>query len=126
MNLAYAQNVYTQVRVKTSTTPVDLVIMLYDGAIEYIQKAIFYVKAGNIERKIHYISKTIAIIEELLSSLNLEVGGEVAINLQNLYVYMLRELVVANARNDVEKMRHIESLLSEIRSAWKQIRLECV
>lgn len=126
MNIAYAQNAYTQVRVKTSTTPVDLVIMLYDGAIEYLQKAIFFLNNKNIERKIYYISKTMAIIEELLSSLNMEAGGEVAINLRDLYVYMLKELVLANARNDVEKMKHIESLLAEIRSAWKEIRFESV
>jgi flagellar protein FliS len=126
MNLAYAQNAYTQVRVKTSTTPVDLVIMLYDGAIEYLQKAIFYIDSKNIERKIYYISKAMAIIEELLSSLNIEAGGDVAMNLRDLYVYMLKELVLANAKNDIDKIRHIESLLSEIRSAWKQIRYETV
>lgn len=122
MNLAYAQNAYTKVKVKTSTTPLDLVIMLYDGAIEYLQRAIFFLNQNNIEKKIYYISKTIAIIEELLSSLNMEAGGDVAKNLQSLYVYMLKELVIANARNDVEKIRHIEFLLSELRSAWKEIR----
>ena len=75
-----------------------------------------------IEKKIHYISKCIAIIEELLSSLNIELGGDIAKNLQSLYMYMLKELVIANVRNDKEKIRHIEYLLSELRSAWKQIQ----
>jgi flagellar protein FliS len=122
MNLAYARNAYTSVKVKTSITPLDLVILLYDGAIESLQRAVFYLNQNNIEKKIYFISKCMAIIEELLSSLNMEAGGEVANNLQSLYVYMLKELVTANAYNDKEKIRHIEYLLTELRSAWKQIR----
>jgi flagellar protein FliS len=122
MNLAYAKKAYTNVKVKTSTTPLDLVIMLYDGAIESLQRAIFYLNQNIIEKKIHYMSKCMAIIEELLSSLNMEIGGDIAKNLQSLYVYMLKELVTANAYNDKEKIRHIEYLLTELRSAWKQIR----
>lgn len=122
MNLAYAQNAYMKVKVKTSTTPLDLVIMLYDGAIEFLQRAAFYINQNNIEKKVYFISKGIAIIEELLLTLNMDEGGEVAQNLQSLYLYMLKELISANAHNDVEKIRHIEFLLSELRSAWREIR----
>lgn len=122
MNVAYAQNAYTHARVSTSTTALDLVIMLYDGAIEYLHKTAFYMNQGDTERKVYYITKTMAIIEELLSSLDMEEGKEIAQNLQDLYIYMLKELTIANARNDVEKIRHLEGLLKELLSAWKQIR----
>jgi flagellar protein FliS len=122
MNVAYAQNAYTNTKAITSTTPLDLVIMLYDGAIEYLHKTIFYINQGNTERKIYYITKTMAIVEELLSSLNMEEGREIAQGLRDLYIYMLRELTAANARNDIEKIRHLEGLLKELLSAWKQIR----
>lgn len=122
MNAAYAQNAYTHTMVSTSTTPLDLVIMLYDGAVEYLQRTVFYINQGNTERKIYYITKTMAIIEELLSSLNMQDGREIAQDLHDLYIYMLKELTVANARNDIEKIKHLEGLLRELLFAWKQIR----
>ncbi len=122
MNLQYAQRAYTNTMVKTSASPVDLIIMLYDGAIEHLNRAVFYINQGEISKKNQSISKVVAIIEELLSSLNMEVGGEIAKNLQALYIYMITEITRANIRNDIEKIRHIEFLLKEIRSAWRQIR----
>lgn len=122
MNLQYAQNAYTRARVNTSTTPLDLIIMLYDGVIEHLGKAAFFMSQRNISQKTYHISKSISIIEELLSSLNIKKGGDIALNLQSLYIYILRELTVANSSNDVDKIKHIEQLLNELRSAWRQIR----
>lgn len=122
MTLTYAQNAYTKTRVNTSAAPIDLVIMLYDGAIEYLQKSVYYIKEGDIQRKIEHLSRARAIIEELLSSLNKDIGGEVAENLESLYLYMLIELAKANARNDIAKIREVENLLIELRSAWRAIR----
>ena len=121
-NAMYAQNAYLDTMVTTSTTPLDLVILLYDGAIGRLNKAIFSLNEGKKGQKAQNIAKTTAIIEELLATLNLEAGGEIAANLQDIYLYMLKELTVANLKNDVEKMRHVEYLLRDLRDAWKQIK----
>jgi len=120
-NTAYALNAYTQSKTAVAS-PVDLVIMLYDGAIDYLDKAATAVNMKETKEKIKYIDKTVAIIDELLKSLNLEAGGEIATNLQDLYIYMMRELTMANLQNDAEKIKHVESLLRELVSAWRQIR----
>lgn len=122
MNLQYAQKAYTNTMVKTSASPVDLVVMLYDGAIEYLNKAVFYINQRETIKKNESISRVIAIIEELLATLNMEAGGDIARNLYDLYVYMIVEITRANIKNDIEKIRHVEFLLKEIRSAWRQIR----
>lgn len=122
MTFAYAQNAYTKTKVNTSTTPLDLVIMLYDGAIEYLQKSVYHIKQGSIQGKIENLSRARAIIEELLSSLNKEIGGEIAENLEALYLYMLMELTKANSNNDIAKIEMVEDLLIELRSAWRAIR----
>lgn len=122
MTLTYAQNAYTKTKVNTSAEPLDLVIMLYDGAIEYLQKAGYHINQGSIQGKIENLSRARAIIEELLSSLNTNIGGEVAENLESLYLYMLMELAKANARNDTAKIEEVENLLIELRSAWRSIR----
>ena len=120
-NTAYALNAYTQSKTAVAS-PVDLVIMLYDGAIDYLDKAATAVNMKETKEKIKYIDKTVAIIDELLKSLNLEAGGEIATNLQDLYIYMMRELTMANLQNDAEKIKHVESLMRELVSAWRQIR----
>jgi len=122
MNTAYAQNAYTDTMVTTAANPLDLIIQLYDGAITRLSKATFCIKKGDTAQKTQYITRTIAIIEELLASLNMEEGGEVATNLQGLYVYMLQQLTIANANDDIGRIKQIEELLKELRSAWKEIR----
>lgn len=122
INTAYAQNAYTSTMVSTTANPLDLIIQLYDGAISRLNKAAFYMNQGDVSQKVHYISRTMAIIEELLASLDMEAGGEVAENLQGLYIYMLKELTIANATNDADKVKHVEGLLRELASAWRQIR----
>ena len=122
MNTAYAQNAYTDTTVTTTANPLDLIIQLYDGAISRLSKAAFCINQGKMAEKIQFITRTIAIIEELLASLNMEEGGEVAANLQGLYVHMLQELTIANANNDVKKIKQVEVLLKELRGAWKEIR----
>lgn len=122
MTLTYAQNAYTKTKVNTSAAPLDLVIMLYDGAIEYLRKAAYHIDQGSIQGKIENLSRARAIIEELLSSLNADIGGEIAENLESLYLYMLMELAKANARNDTAKIEEVENLLIELRSAWRAIR----
>lgn len=122
VNAAYALNAYTQNRVTTNDNPVDLVIMLYDGAIEFLDKASTGIEMKNLQIKIKYITKALAIVEELEKSLNFEAGGQVAANLANLYCYMMKELVLANLDSDAAKIKHINSLLKELREGWRQVR----
>jgi flagellar protein FliS len=118
----YIKNTYAATMVNNTATPVDLVILLYDGAIERLRKTVFHMNHGDVKRKLQCIHGAMNIIEELLASLNLEAGGKVAENLQALYVYMLKELADGNAKNDVSQIKRVENLLGELRSAWRQVQ----
>ncbi|MFC1887119.1 flagellar export chaperone FliS, partial [Thermodesulfobacteriota bacterium] len=85
MNNGYAT--YNEVNFNTSN-PLKLVVMLYDGAINYLNKAIEYMNAGDIKNKNIYANKARDIIEELNNSLNAEQGQELAQNLRRLYFFM--------------------------------------
>jgi len=122
VNTAYALNSYAQAKVAAVDNPVDLIIMLYDGAIEYINKAATGIKIKNLQIKLKYIRRTLAIITELDRCLNFEAGGEIAINLHNLYNYMMRELVLANIHYDADKLMHISGLLTNLRKGWVEVR----
>lgn len=118
----YTEDFYPHVMVNVSTTPLDLIILLHDGAIESLQRTIFYINKGDESEKIKHISKAIAIIEELLASLDLNEGGIVAFNLQRFYAYMLKELAIANIRDDVRRIRHIQEIIRELKKAWRQVQ----
>lgn len=117
----YAKNAYTNTKVNTAS-PVDLVIMLYDGAIDSLNRTSFCMSRKDYSRKAEYVSRATNIIGELASSLNMEAGKDVARNLRDLYFYMMSTIARANRENDIEKINHVADLLKNIRSAWQQIR----
>ncbi len=122
INTAYALNSYSQAKVAAVDNPMDLIIMLYDGAIDYLNKAATGIKIKNLQIKLKYIKRTLAIITELDRCLNFEAGGQIAINLHDLYNYMMRELVLANIHYDVDRLMHISELLSNLRRGWVEVR----
>ncbi|HET6514371.1 MAG TPA: flagellar export chaperone FliS [Thermodesulfovibrionales bacterium] len=121
VNATNVQSTYNHIIVDTSTTPLDLIIMLYDGAIVYLNKTVSYMNQGRGLQKDRYLSKSMAVIENLLASLNLDAGGQTALSLQDIYLYMLRELTIANTTNDSVKVRNVEGLLKKLRVAWRQL-----
>ncbi|HSW62090.1 MAG TPA: flagellar export chaperone FliS [Dissulfurispiraceae bacterium] len=121
-NAVYARNSYTNAKVMSTTDPLELVIMLYDGAIESLEKAAVAATSQQTALKLRFVDKALAIIDELLNCLNPEVGGEVAENLMNLYLYIMREITLANARNDADAMRRVSSLLRQLREGWVSIK----
>ena len=119
--LRYATNAYANTNVNTAR-PVDLVVMLYDGAIDYLNRTSYHMSQKDFSKKAEYISKAINIIGELAASLNMEEGKDIAKNLQDLYIYMLNTITSANIENNVEKINHVVGLLKNLRSAWQGIR----
>ena len=98
-----------------------LVVMLYDGAIKFLKLAIKEIEAGNTEEKSKYISKALDILFELNAVLDMEAGGEVAMNLRNLYLFMGRHLTEANTKQDTQKIEEVIKLLEELNQSWKAI-----
>jgi len=122
LNLQIARNSYMENVVKNTSNSVELLIMLYDGAIEFINKAKKAILEGNLQEKIDNLERVTRIIEELLASLNKEIGGKIAENLEILYIFCLRELAKANLKNDIASLEVVEKILLELRDAWRQIK----
>ncbi len=102
-------------------TPHRLITMLLEGALEKISAAKGFMQRKEIANKGNYISWAISIIEGLRMSLDSDKGGEIAANLDNLYDYMERRLVEANAKNDEAILDEVTELLTTIKSAWLEI-----
>jgi flagellar protein FliS len=116
---------YRDIGVETavaSASPHQLVLLLFDGAIEAIADARVRMNTGDIPGKGKAIGRASRIIGEgLLPALDMERGGPIAVNLHSLYEYMMKRLLEANLHNRPELLGEVMSLLNELRGAWAQI-----
>ena len=115
------QNAYKKASVNTLDQN-KLIIMLYDGAIKNSNFAVQYMESGEIEKVHDSLIKTKNIVTELLATLNMDQGGEIAKNLKSLYSYMFSQLVEANMEKKSEPVLTVIDLLKELRGAWVQIK----
>src|SRR5205085_10274782 len=97
-------NPYQQYRANAVETasPVELVLMLYKGVLRFTQRGLLAVEQGELESAHESFIRAQEIVLELSQSLDLEQGGDLARNLQALYIYAYRLLVEANFRKAVE------------------------
>ena len=110
-------NQYLETQVNTAS-PEQLLIMLYNGAIRFSSEAESAMADRNVVHQGALISKVISIVNELSATLDHEVGGEVAADLEALYDYMNRELLFANLNDDLERLGRVKEMLTGLRDTW--------
>jgi flagellar protein FliS len=115
-----ARNAYQQVEVNSSSG-LQLVVMLYDGAIRFLGDAKACIENGDLSGKALAIDRTLAIIGELQSTLKLEEGGELAQSLDKLYTYMTERVIEASLKLNIKPVDEVVKLLSILNSAWTEI-----
>lgn len=103
-----------------NATPEQILIMLYDGAIRFCREAQMAMEVGDLIKQADKISRAMAIVTEFSNTLNREVGGDIAENLDALYAFMNRELVRANLEKDPSPVKTVEVLLSDLRETWAE------
>lgn len=115
-----AAQAYFQTKVST-TDQGQLLLLLYDGALNFLQQARVKMLEKDYAAKGILISKVIDIVSELANTLNLEKGGTLAENLNNLYFLCTTRLLQANLKMNVEQLDSVTTILSGLRSAYAQI-----
>ncbi|QEN05702.1 flagellar export chaperone FliS [Thiospirochaeta perfilievii] len=116
-----ALNSYKETKVTTATQS-KLIIMLYDEVIKQITIGVEAVKTKKAKDVSHNaFVKSQDCISELMVSLDLEKGGDIAQNLFSLYNYFNRELLEANTSGKIEKALDVQSMMKELRSSWVSI-----
>jgi flagellar protein FliS len=104
----------------SSQRPVRLVVALYEGALEATRNAARCLERGDIWGRSKAVNKTLAILTELLVSLDYEKGGEISLSLKRLYSYMQTRLLEAHARQAAEPVREVEKLLETLAQGWSE------
>ncbi len=118
---AYKQ--YNRVQIKTANRG-KLVVMLYQGAIRFMKKAMLLLEQKDLEGKGNALIRAQDIILELTYALDqklLDQGDELALNLQRLYLYSYRRLVHANVHMETEPVEEVIGLMENLLVAWEQV-----
>ncbi len=116
-NAARSAEVYRQQQVMTAT-PEALTLMLYNGAIKFINESIEATKKKEYEKANTSCIKAQNIISEFRLTLKMEY--EISKNLLALYNYAYDRLVEGNMNEDITNLEEAKGILSELRDAWNQ------
>ena len=111
---------YKELGIRTAT-PEQLVVLLYEGAMQQIQRAGAFHEQGKLGERGAAISRALAIVGELQHSLDQDAGGEIAGNLHSLYFFVSDRLLEANMTNRVGALGEALGVLKTLHEAWAVI-----
>jgi flagellar protein FliS len=113
-----AHQAYKQNSMSTAS-PGELTLMLYNGCIKFLGKAKKAIQDKNIQEKNLNLQKSQRIIQELMSTLNMDI--EISKSMMQMYEYMNRRLIDANIQNSVDVVNEVEGYVIEFRDTWKEV-----
>ena len=99
--------------------PEKLVLMLYEGAVNFLKRLDDMDYSKNIETKSYNINKAYDILSSLSGSLDMQYK-EISDPLFSLYTYMQKLLVQANMDNDPTKVAQVIKMIAELKDSWQQ------
>lgn len=110
---------YRKAQIETAS-PVQLVLLLYESAIRFCDQALEAMAQKNLSEQNANLLKAEEIIGELIGALNQDAGGELAVNLRRLYLYMLEKLVLANLYDESEGVQQVRDMLRSLHDSWAE------
>ncbi len=118
-------NVYRRIDIETGVSGASshqLITLLFNGALDAMTMGKGALGSGDIGAKCNALAKAVRIVDEgLKAGLNMAEGGELALNLSDLYTYICTQLTLANVRNDAQAIDECHRLLMPVRDAWVSI-----
>lgn len=99
--------------------PHQLVLMLVDGLLDELARAAGHMEAKRLDRKGDSIAKCMDILSGLDTALDVEKGGEMALQLRQLYDFCGRHLFQASLKNDVAGLAVVEQIIANLRDGWQ-------
>lgn len=115
-----AAKAYQRAEVETMTQR-DLLVKLYQGSERFLNLAMAAIANKEIETAHVNCQKAKRIFMELMSTLNMEVGGEIAVRLRDLYLFFIGEIVEANLTKDRERIAKILPVIATLRQGWERV-----
>ena len=114
-----AHNIYAQNNVGIES-PAKLIEMLYEGVLRFNAQAKKAIKDGNIEKKVYWTNRSIAIITELIATLDMKQKGDIALYLSGLYDYQIQLIARASLENSIENIDESSNVFKVLLEAWRE------
>ncbi|MEW6534097.1 MAG: flagellar export chaperone FliS [Candidatus Auribacterota bacterium] len=115
-----ASKQYLRMKVE-SASPVGLVVILYDGGIKFIRKALDELEHKRYMGFSDNLVKAQNIVRELRDSLDMNIT-EIAPQLRSLYVYMLKRLIESSIAKKPEPAQEVLNMMESLREAWDKVK----
>ena len=113
-----AHSIYAQNNIGIES-PTKLIEMLYEGVLRFNAQAKKAIKDGDIEKRVYWINRSIAVVMELTNILD-KSQGDVAAYLEGLYKYEVQLLTLANMKNDVARLDEVSQVFKGLLEAWRE------
>ena len=110
---------YQKTTVETASNE-KILIMLYDGAIQFLNKAKIALNEKNWEQSHNNLMGAQKIIEEFINTIDKEPNPELAQNLISLYEYFITRLIQANMKHEIAPIDEVLKFLKELKSTWEE------
>jgi len=115
-NLAYSAYSQNNLSIESSE---KLIKMLYEGILKFTSQAKKSIELKDIEKRVYWINRSVAIFTELLNSLNYN-GGNIAHYLSGLYTHQIKLLSEANLQNDTKKLDEVINVTKSLLLVWNE------
>lgn len=118
MSNPYRANQYKNISVQTATKG-QVLIMLYEAAIRHLKRAISCIDKKDVTGKGEAVLRAHDIVNELANTLDFKTGGDIAKNLEQLYNFIVRQLIDANVENRKEPLESCVRILETLLEGWR-------
>src|SRR3989442_8282923 len=117
--MMYRSDKYKEIAVQTSS-PTKLVVLLYEGAIRFLQQSISAIESNDLDTKRQAVDRAVAVIQHLQSTLDMNRGGEVAAEIDRLYTYIHSKILEGSTKLQTIALEEAIKLLTVLLSGWEE------
>jgi len=98
----------------------ELILFIYREMLKVLNRTLYYFETNEIEKRVSAINKGIEVLNALISILNFEAGGEIAVRLRSLYLYSIKKLTAANFDKDPKPVDEVVTIFKNLHSGWAE------
>jgi flagellar protein FliS len=98
----------------------ELILFIYQEMLKVLNQTIYYFEKNDIEKRVDAINKGIEVLNALLSVLNFEQGGDIALRLRSLYLYSIKKLTTANYDKDPAAVQEVINIFKNLHAGWAE------
>jgi flagellar protein FliS len=98
----------------------ELILFIYQEMLKVLNQTLYYFEKNDIEKRVTAINKGIEVLNALISILNFDNGGEIAVRLRSLYFYSIKKLTAANFDKDPKPVNEVLTIFKNLHTGWAE------